>query len=131
MTHTDPIADLLTRIRNAAMVEKKSVSIPLSKIKLEIVKIFKREGFINNFKVESGVFPAQIIVDLKYNGKNSVIEGLKRISKPGCRVYASSDEIPKVLGGLGVALISTSRGIMTGRECEKNRVGGEILLHIW
>ncbi len=131
MTHTDPIADLLTRIRNAAMVEKKSVSIPLSKIKLEIVKIFKREGFITNFKVESSLFPPQIVVDLKYSGKKSVIEGLKRISKPGCRVYASSEEVPQVLGGLGVALISTSRGIMTGRECTKSRVGGEILLHIW
>jgi len=131
MTHTDPIADMLTRIRNASMVEKQTVSIPLSKVKLEIAKLFKREGFINNFKVENSVFPAQLILDLKYDGKKSVIEGIKRVSKPGCRVYASSDEIPSVLGGLGVALLSTSRGIMTGRECQKNRIGGEVLLHIW
>lgn len=131
MTHTDPIADMLTRIRNATMVEKATVEMPLSNVKLEIAKLLKREGFIHNFKVESSVFPAQLILELKYSGKKSVIEGLKRISKPGCRVYASSDEIPNVLGGLGVALLSTSKGIMTGRECEKNRIGGEVLLHIW
>lgn len=131
MTHTDPIADMLTRIRNASMVEKQTVSIPLSKVKLEIAKLFKREGFINNFKVENSVFPPQLILDLKYDGRKSVIEGIKRVSKPGCRVYASSEEIPSVLGGLGVALLSTSRGIMTGRECQKNRIGGEVLLHIW
>ncbi|MBN1196774.1 MAG: 30S ribosomal protein S8 [Candidatus Aminicenantes bacterium] len=131
MTHTDPIADMLTRIRNATMVEKATVEMPLSKVKLEIAKLLKREGFVHNFKVENSVFPAQLILELKYSGKKSVIEGLKRISKPGCRVYASSDEIPNVLGGLGVALLSTSKGIMTGRECEKNRIGGEVLLHIW
>ncbi|MDY0295780.1 MAG: 30S ribosomal protein S8 [Acidobacteriota bacterium] len=131
MTHTDPIADMLTRIRNATMVQKTTVEMPLSRMKLEIAKLLKREGFIQNFKVENSVFPAQLILDLKYDGKKSVIEGLKRISKPGCRVYASSEEIPSVLGGLGVALLSTSKGIMTGRECEKNRIGGEVLLHIW
>jgi small subunit ribosomal protein S8 len=122
---------MLTRIRNATMVQKTTVEMPLSRMKLEIAKLLKREGFIQNFKVENSVFPAQLILDLKYDGKKSVIEGLKRISKPGCRVYASSEEIPSVLGGLGVALLSTSKGIMTGRECEKNRIGGEVLLHIW
>jgi small subunit ribosomal protein S8 len=132
MSNTDPIADMLTRIRNAFMVNKKDVAIPLSKEKLEIIKILKNEGYIFNFKVDNSEFLAQIVVELKYKDKkNSVIEGLKRISKPGRRVYEKADSIPKVLSGLGVAILSTSKGIMTGRECEKNNVGGEVLLHIW
>ncbi len=131
MTHTDPIADLLTRIRNAIMVEKKEVSIPLSNMKLEIAKILKKEGYILNFKVDNNEFPAQIVIELKYKSKISSIEGLKRISKPGCRVYSDVDGIPKVLGGLGVAILSTSQGILTGKDCVKNNVGGEVLLHIW
>lgn len=131
MTHTDPIADMLTRIRNAIMVEKKEVSIPLSNIKLEIAKILKKEGYILNFKVDNNEFPAQIIVELKYKNKVSSIEGLKRISKPGRRVYSDVDNVPKVLGGLGVAILSTSKGILTGKDCAKNNVGGEVLLHIW
>lgn len=132
MTHTDPIADMLTRIRNAIAAEKKEVAIPLSKIKLEISKVFKQEGYITDFKVERKEFPARITIDLKYTDKkNNVIEGLKRISKPGRRVYVDVDEIPKVLGGLGVSVVSTSKGILTGKECKKKNVGGEILLHIW
>ncbi len=132
MNITDPIADMLTRIRNAIMANKKDVAIPLSKEKLEIAKILKNEGYIFNFKVDNSEFLAQIVVELKYKDKkNSVIEGLKRISKPGRRVYEKADSIPKVLSGLGVAILSTSKGIMTGRECEKNNVGGEVLLHIW
>ena len=131
MTHTDPIADMLTRIRNAIMVEKKEVSIPLSNIKLEIAKILKKEGYVLNFKVDNNEFPAQILVELKYKNKINSIEGLKRISKPGRRVYSDVDNIPKVLGGLGVAVLSTSMGILTGKECVKNNVGGEVLLHIW
>lgn len=132
MSNTDPIADMLTRIRNAIMVNKKDVAIPLSKEKLEIIKILKNEGYIFNFKVDNSEFLAQIVVELKYKDKkNSVIGGLKRISKPGRRVYEKADSIPKVLNGLGVAVLSTSKGIMTGRECEKNNVGGEVLLHIW
>lgn len=132
MNHTDPIADLLTRIRNALLVQKKSVSVPHSKIKVEIVKIFKQEGFIKDFKVNQSMFPAAIDVELKYlPGKKPVIEGLKRISKPGLRVYAPVDDIPKVLDGLGVALLSTHKGILTGKECKKRNVGGEVLLHIW
>ena len=132
MNNTDPIADMLTRIRNATMVNKKDVAIPLSIEKLEISKILKSEGYISNFKVDNSELFAQIVVELKYNDeKVSVIEGLKRISKPGRRVYTKSDSVTKVLGGLGVAIISTSKGIMTGRECKKNNVGGEVLLHIW
>jgi len=132
MNNTDPIADMLTRIRNAIMVNKKDVAIPLSTEKLEISKILKSEGYISNFKVDNSELFAQIVVELKYNDKkNGVIEGLKRVSKPGRRVYTKSDNVPKVLGGLGVAIISTSKGIMTGRECKKNNVGGEVLLHVW
>jgi len=132
MNNTDPIADMLTRIRNATMVNKKDVAIPLSIEKLEISKILKSEGYISNFKVDNSELFTQIVVELKYNDKKvSVIEGLKRISKPGRRVYTKSDSVTKVLGGLGVAIISTSKGIMTGRECKKNNVGGEVLLHIW
>jgi small subunit ribosomal protein S8 len=140
MSHTDPIADMLTRIRNGVMAEHKEVSIPLSKIKREIARVLKREGYISDFKIDKSEFPARILVDLKYKvkeenratgKKESVIVGLKRISKPGRRVYSNSENIPKVLGGLGVALLSTSRGILTGKECEKNNVGGEVLLYVW
>jgi len=131
MSHTDPIADMLTRIRNAIMAEKKDVDIPLSKIKLEVSKIFKREGYISDYKVEKE-FPGKIIIDLKYKDKKSnVIEGLKKISKPGLRVYTDTDNIPEVLGGMGLAVLSTSKGLMTGRECKKNRIGGEVLIYVW
>lgn len=131
MNHTDPIADMLTRIRNAIMVEKKEVAVPLSKVKLEIAKIFKQEGYISNFKVNSSEFPPHIVIELKYKDKDNAIEGLKRVSTPGRRVFANVDHIPKVLGGLGVAVISTSKGIMSGKDCLKNNVGGEVLLQIW
>jgi small subunit ribosomal protein S8 len=131
MSHTDPIADMLTRMRNAIMAEKKDVNIPLSRIKVEISKIFKKEGYISDYKVEKE-FPGQIIIDLKYKDKkNSVIEGLKRVSKPGLRVYADVNEIPEVLGGLGLVILSTSKGIMSGKDCIKNNLGGEVLLHVW
>ncbi|MBN2346698.1 MAG: 30S ribosomal protein S8 [Candidatus Aminicenantes bacterium] len=132
MAHTDPIADMLTRLRNGIMAEKREVAVPLSNTKLEIAKIFKAEGYIANFRVEKARVPAQLIVELKYSGKKrNVIEGLKRISTPGRRVYAAKDEIPKVLDGLGVAVISTSQGIVTGKECQKRNIGGEVLLHVW
>jgi small subunit ribosomal protein S8 len=132
MAHTDPIADMLTRIKNAFMTEKKEVAIPLSKVKLNIVKIFKEEGYIANYRVEKSEFPARIVMELKYVGKKqNVIEDLKRISKPGRRVYAEADRIPKVLDGLGVAVISTSQGIITGKECQKRNIGGEVLLYVW
>lgn len=131
MSHTDPIADMLTRIRNAIMVEKNEVMLPHSKMKLEISRILKQEGYIKDFAVEKK-FPPSITIKLKYREKNKpVIEGLKRISKPGRRVYTDVDHVPTVLGGLGLAVISTSNGIMTGKECKTNRVGGEVLLYVW
>jgi small subunit ribosomal protein S8 len=132
MAHTDPIADMLTRVKNAVMAEKKDVAIPLSTIKLDIAKILKEEGYISNFRVDKTQLPAQLFVELKYSSKKqNVIEGLKRISKPGRRVYAEVDNIPKVLDGLGVAVISTSQGIVTGKECKKRNIGGEVLLYVW
>ncbi len=132
MAHTDPIADMLTRVKNAVMAQKKDVAIPLSTIKLDIAKILKEEGYISNFRVDKTQFPAQLFVELKYSGKKqNVIEGLKRVSKPGRRVYAEVDSIPKVLDGLGVAVISTSQGIVTGKECKKRNIGGEVLLYVW
>jgi small subunit ribosomal protein S8 len=132
MSHTDPIADMLSRLNNAIMAEKKDVIIPLSRIKQEIAKVLKREGYITGYKVEKSQFPPRMVIDLKYKSKKeNVIAGVKRISKPGRRVYAGVDSIPKVLGGLGVALLSTSRGVMTGRDCEKQNIGGEVLLYVW
>ena len=132
MAHTDPIADMLTRVKNAIMAEKKDVAIPLSTIKLEIAKILKEEGYISNFRVEKTQIPNQLFVELKYSSKKqNVIEGLKRISKPGRRVYTEVDSIPRVLDGLGVAVISTSQGIVTGKECKKRNIGGEVLLYVW
>lgn len=126
MSHTDPIADMLTRIRNAIMAEHKSVNIPLSKIKREIATVLKREGYIKDYKVEKSHFPQRMLIDLKYKTpKENAIVGIQRVSKPGRRVYSGVDSIPKVLGGLGVALLSTSRGILTGRECERDNIGGE------
>ncbi|MGD2087014.1 MAG: 30S ribosomal protein S8 [Candidatus Aminicenantes bacterium] len=140
MSHTDPIADMLTRIRNGVMAQHKDVIVPLSKIKREIARVLKREGYISDYKIDKSEFPPQIIIDLKYKDKKektpvgkkeSVITGLKRISKPGRRVYAGVEDIPKVMGGLGIALLSTSKGIFTGKECEKHNLGGEVLLQVW
>jgi small subunit ribosomal protein S8 len=132
MAHTDPIADMLTRMKNAILTEKKEVAIPLSTVKLEIAKILKEEGYIANFKADKTRLPNQLYLELKYSGKKqNVIEGLKRISKPGRRVYTEVDRIPQVLDGLGVAVISTSQGIVTGKECKKRNIGGEVLLYVW
>lgn len=132
MSHTDPIADLLTRIRNAAMVSKKNVVLPSSKIKAEIAAILKKEGYIKEFKVDKTQFPVSLEIELKYdNSKRSIIEGIERVSKPGRRVYVSCEDIPKVLGGLGVTVISTSKGILTGKDCKNNGIGGEVLLNVW
>ncbi len=132
MSVTDPIADLLTRIRNANQMRYNEVVIPSSNIKLEIVKILEREGFIASYKIEKSEVQDNIIVTLKY-GKNKerVISGLKRISKPGLRVYAKAEEIPTVLNGLGIAIVSTSKGVMTGKEARKENLGGEVLAYIW
>ncbi len=129
---TDPIADLLTRIRNANQMHYKEVVVPSSNVKIEIVKILKDEGYIADYKIEKGQVQDNIIIMLKY-GKNKerVISGLKRISKPGLRVYAKKDEIPTVLNGLGISILSTSKGIMTGKEAKKQNLGGEVLAYIW
>lgn len=129
---TDTIADMLTRIRNANQMRYEEVSVPASKIKEEIAKILKDEGFIKNYKVVKEDAQGTILLTLKYTDKKErVITGLKRISKPGLRVYAKSDEIPMVLNGLGIAIISTSKGIMTDKEARKQNIGGEVLAYIW
>jgi len=132
MSVTDPIADLLTRVRNANQMRYQEVSVPSSKMKLEIVRILKEEGYIVDFKVEKNDVQDIINITLKY-GKNKerVISGLKRISKPGLRVYAKAEEIPTVLNGLGIAILSTPNGVMTGKEAKKQNVGGEVLAYIW
>ena len=129
---TDPIADMLTRIRNANQNRAKVVSMPSSKMKETIAKILKDEGFIADYSIEKNDVQNTITLTLKY-GKNKerVITGLKRISKPGLRVYASAEEIPYVLNGLGIAIISTSKGIMTDKLARKNNVGGEVIAYIW
>ena len=132
MSLTDPIADMLTRIRNAIQVKKKDVNIPSSRIKVEIAKVLKEEGYIHNFKVMHDNKQGILNVNLKYSENNrSVITGLKRVSKPGCRIYCDGESIPKVLDGLGIVILSTSKGIATGKKCEEIGVGGEILCYIW
>ena len=132
MLVTDPIADMLTRIRNANTMRYKNVEVPASKMKLEIAKILKEEGFIEDFKSEKGDKENMLVLTLKYGpNKERVITGLKRISKPGLRVYAKSNELPRVLNGLGIAIVSTSKGIMTDKEARKESLGGEVLAYIW
>ena len=131
MITTDPIADMLTRMRNALTVKHKTVNVPTSKMKVAIAELLKNEGYINDYKVSEGS-KGVITIDLKYGQNNQkVINGLKRISKPGLRVYAKADEIPKVLNGLGIAIISTSKGIMTDKEARRQNLGGEVLAYIW
>lgn len=128
---TDPIADMLTRIRNANSMRYKEVEVPASKIKIEIARILKEEGFISDYKIKKNNIQDILVLYLKYSGKERVITGLKRISKPGLRVYAKADEIPTVLSGLGIAIISTSKGMMTDRDARKASLGGEVLAYIW
>ena len=128
---TDPIADMLTRIRNANSMRYKEVEVPASKMKIEIAKILKSEGFIADYKVKKNNIQDILVLSLKYAGKERVITGLKRISKPGLRVYAKADEIPTVLSGLGIAIISTSKGMMTDKDARKASLGGEVLAYIW
>ena len=128
---TDTIADMLTRIRNANSMGYTDVTVPASKLKIELARILKEEGFIKGYKVVKEDAQGSIIITLKYVNKERVITGLKRISKPGLRVYAKSSEIPKVLNGLGIAIISTSKGIMTDKEARKQNLGGEVLAYIW
>jgi len=132
---SDTIADMLTRIRNANQMRYEEVRVPSSKIKAEIARILKEEGFVKDYKIEKSdenSVQDTIVLTLKYTDKKErVITGLKRISKPGLRVYAKNDEIPKVLNGLGIAIISTSKGIMTDKEARKENIGGEVLAYIW
>jgi len=132
MVINDPIADMLTRIRNALVARHDAVNIPASNMKKAIAKILLDEGYVKSIDFIDDGLQGQIKISLKYaQGKASVIKGLKRISKPGLRVYAKNDEIPKVLGGLGIAVISTSKGVMTDRTARTNGVGGEVLAYIW
>lgn len=128
---TDPIADMLTRIRNANLAKHNTVKIPFSKIKESLANILKSEGYINNFEVKEEGTKKDIIVSLKYMDGEAVIKGLKRISKPGRRVYTSVESLPKVLGGLGIAIVSTPNGVITDKECRKHSVGGEVLCYVW
>ncbi len=132
MTTNDPIADMLTRIRNAIMARHESVTIPSSNIKKSIAEILLAEGFINGLKVEENDGKANIIIDLKYSdNRHSVISGLKRISKPGLRIYAGVEDLPKVLNGLGIAIVSTNKGLMTDEQARQARLGGEIIAYVW
>ena len=132
MVVTDPIADMLTRIRNANAMRYKEVEVPASRIKLEIARILKEEGYISDVKIKKDKVQDVMVLNLKYGEKKErVITGLKRISKPGLRVYVKNDEIPRVLNGLGIAIISTSQGIMTDKQARKLNIGGEVLAYIW
>ncbi|MCD8502115.1 small subunit ribosomal protein S8 [Evansella vedderi] len=132
MVMTDPIADMLTRIRNANTVRHNSLELPASKIKREVADILKREGFIRDFEYIEDNKQGILRIFLKYGANNErVITGLKRISKPGLRVYAKADQLPRVLGGLGIAIISSSNGMITDKEARQQQVGGEVLAYIW
>ena len=129
---SDPIADLLTRIRNASRAEHEKVDIPASKLKVRVAEILKDEGFIKNFRVLEDAKQGTLRVYLKYGAANEkIISGLVRVSKPGRRVYVTHDSIPTILGGMGVTLVSTSRGVLTDRDARKQRVGGEVLAYVW
>ena len=133
MSMTDPIADMPTRIRNGLRAEHDTVVIPASKMKIEIARILKQEGYINGYTVEGDTAKEKTItVELKYGPeKEHVITGLKRISKPGLRVYAKGENVPRVLNGLGIAIISTSKGLMTDRDARKQNLGGEVVAYVW
>jgi small subunit ribosomal protein S8 len=129
---TDPIADMLTRIRNANQMRDKEVEVPASNLKIEIAKILKEEGFVNDYKIKKNNVQNIIVLNLKYtDNKVRVITGLKKISKPGLRVYVKADEVPKVLNGLGIAIISTSKGVMTDKKARELSLGGEVLAYVW
>ena len=132
MSMSDPIADLLTRIRNGVRAEHEKVDIPSSKLKLRITEILKEEGFIKNFRLIEDKKQGMLRVYLKYGpGNEKIISGLVRVSKPGRRVYVGKDKIPSILGGMGVAILSTSQGIMTDRAVRKQQLGGEVLAYVW
>ena len=132
MNVTDPIADMLTRIRNASLARHRELTLPSSRIKRDIARILVEEGFIESYATSQDGVQELLTIQLKYvEGKTPVVSGLKRISKPGLRVYARKTEIPRVLGGLGLAILSTSHGIMTGSAARKQNLGGEVLCYVW
>lgn len=128
---TDPIADMLTRMRNAIRIKAEKVDIPISKMKLEIAKILKEEGFIKAYKILKDRKQGILRVIIKYVDNESVISGLNRISKPGRRVYVGSKEIPRVMGGLGIAILTTSKGILSDKVCRRECIGGEVICYVW
>ena len=127
---TDPVADFLTRLRNANLAQLESASVPYSKLKGNIAEILKSEGYIKDFTVEDAKVGKKLTITMKY-GEGKAISGIKRVSKPGLRVYAKSDELPRVLGGLGIAIISSSSGLLTDRQAAKKGVGGEVVAYVW
>ena len=132
MTMTDPIADMLTRIRNANIVSRKSVEIPASKMKKSIAEILLDEGYISGYEVLNDSVQGTIRLDMKYGkGGEKVITGIKKISKPGLKVYAKANDVPKVLGGLGIAIISTSKGVLSDKKARELGVGGEVICYVW
>ncbi|MBI5685706.1 MAG: 30S ribosomal protein S8 [Verrucomicrobia bacterium] len=131
MNITDSIGDMLTRVRNAYSAAKPEVLVPHSKLKAEIARLLKKEGYVNDFEVVKEGAHKQIRIELRFSGKTPAIEGIKRVSRPGRRVYVGSEEMPRVQGGMGTALVSTSRGIMTGVEARRMKVGGELLCTVW
>jgi small subunit ribosomal protein S8 len=132
MNTSDPIADMLTRIRNASQARHRQLTLPSSRMKREIARILTDEGFIEGFSTQDGGVQETLTIELKYvEGRTPVVSGLKRISKPGLRVYARKTEIPRVLGGLGLAILSTSHGVMTGSQARKLNLGGEVLCYVW
>ena len=129
---SDPIADMLTRVRNAIAARHPKVDVPASKVKAEIARILKEEGYITNFKVAEEGAKKTIKIYLKYGNTNTpVISAIERVSRPGCRVYVGSKEVPRVLGGLGINILTTPRGVMTGKSARQEGVGGEVLCHVW
>jgi small subunit ribosomal protein S8 len=132
MTMTDPVADMLTRIRNANTAFKDEVDVPRSKVKEEIARVLAREGYVQSFRIEGEAPRERIVVEMKYSPERErTISGLKRVSRPGRRVYADHDHLPRVLGGLGVAILSTSQGLLTDRQASRRKVGGEVLCYVW
>lgn len=134
MSMSDPIADMLTRIRNASLAKLPEVTMPSSRIKTAIAEVLKEQGYVQSYRISDEGTPRKALtVELKYKGKRNtpVIEGVERVSSPACRVHVGSDEVPRVLGGLGIAVLSTSRGVMTGRAARKQNLGGEVLCYVW
>jgi small subunit ribosomal protein S8 len=130
-TVTDPIADLLARVRNSTQAQKLEMFVPYSKMKSEIIRILKEEGYITDYALDTTAAHPRIKITNKISNRTSAITGLKRVSRPGLRRYVGADEIPRVLGGMGTAILSTSRGVMSGREAKKQKVGGELLAFVW